>query len=120
MRHSLISLAISLICLPLALSANEMLAIPNWKMTQSMDSDQSGSISKKEFIGSAEVFKFIDKNKDGAITIHEVTRARKSTLAPPKVGDPAPSVSALDPKAEKVIKLYKRERPFALIFGTHT
>ncbi|MGI9240057.1 MAG: hypothetical protein ACR2RV_04620 [Verrucomicrobiales bacterium] len=120
MRHLPTSIAISLIHLATTLAAGDTLPIPNWKMVQSMDSDRSGTVSRKEFLSSREVFDFIDQDRDGALTRKEVLGARKSTPAPPETGDPAPPISALDPSSGKSVKLHERDRPFALIFGTHT
>ena len=96
------------------------LTIPNWKMVQSMDADHSGEISREEFLSSDKVFHAIDQNKDGNITFKEVEKARKSTPAAPRLGEVVPKLTTLDPKTGKPVDLHHRDRPFALIFGTHT
>jgi len=94
--------------------------IPNWKMIHSLDSDHSGQISLSEFHSSKKIFTFIDSNKDGLLSKPEVRAAEKLSPPPPEPGENTPLLSALDPQTGKPVNLFNRERPFALIFGTHT
>ena len=94
--------------------------VPTWKMLESMDIDKNDLITKEEFISSDKIFDFIDINNNGQISAKELQVARKTSPSPPKVGDEAPTIKAYDPVSNKMVNLSKRDRPYALIFGTHT
>ena len=94
--------------------------IPNWKMVESLDSDQNDKISMEEFASAPAIFRAIDKNEDQVITKSEVRFARKRIPPAPKTAEIAPKISAMDLKTKQPVALHGRERAFALIFGTHT
>ena len=96
------------------------LPIPNWKMVESLDTNKNDRITLEEFASDAAIFQAIDANQDQAITRAEVAEARKKTPPAPILNEEAPKLSALDPKTGKMVSLRARDRPYALIFGTHT
>jgi len=89
-------------------------------MVESFDSDQDDKISLEEFISAPAIFRAIDRNEDQVITKAEVRIARKQVPPAPKEGEAAPKVGAVDLKMKNAVSLHGRDRPFALIFGTHT
>jgi len=98
----------------------ESLPIPTWKMLESMDIDKNDLITKEEFISSDKIFDFIDKDSNGELSATELRAARKTSHPVPKVGEPAPTIKAYDPISGKIVSLSNRDKPYALIFGTHT
>ena len=96
------------------------LPIPNWKMVESLDTNKDDKVTLEEFASEAAIFQAIDENQDQAITRAEVTEARKQTPPAPVLHEIAPRLSALDPETGKMVPLHGRDRPYALIFGTHT
>lgn len=94
--------------------------IPDWKMVESLDTNKDDRITLEEFVSAPTVFQAIDVNQDQVITRTEVLRARKKSPQAPVLHETAPKLSALDPGTGKMIPLHGRDRPYALIFGTHT
>lgn len=98
----------------------EPMPIPTWKMVESVDANANDKITLGEFPGDPAIFHSIDLNQDDVITRDEVTKARKASPPAPVLNEPALELTALDPKTGKLVELHGRDRPFALIFGTHT
>ena len=94
--------------------------VPTWKMLKSMDIDKNDLITKEEFISSNSIFDFIDKDSNGELSAEELRIARKTIQPVPQVGEPAPTIKAYDPISGKIVSLSNRDKPYALIFGTHT
>ena len=76
------------------------LPFPNWKMVESLDSDQNNKITLAEFTSEPNIFESIDTNNDQVLTQLEVKAAYKKNLPIPKIAEPAPEVSAYDPKTK--------------------
>ena len=89
-------------------------------MVESLDSDLNNQITLAEFASEPKIFNAIDTNKNQGLTRTEVKAAYKKNLPIPKVKEPAPEVTALDAETRKRVSFFNREKPFALIFGTHT
>ena len=89
-------------------------------MVESLDANKDDRITLEEFASDTAIFQAIDENEDQVITQAEVSKARKKTPPAPVLNEQAPKLSALDPKTGKKVPLHGRDRPYALIFGTHT
>ena len=85
-----------------------------------LDADGSGAVSKGEWDA---LFKRLDRNGDAQLQPPELRllfEGGSSAGRAPRVGDPAPAVTARKAKDGKPVDLSKVERVTVLVFGSWT
>ena len=87
---------------------------------KAVDSDKDGKVSEAEWDA---YFKKMDENGDGHLDAGELRAAmmgRSYDDRAPKVGSPAPKVSAVRRADGKTVELTRFAKPTVLVFGSWT